>query len=297
MEFIGMGAIGIAPASDPVLRFPQKRQEAEMSFIRESSSGLSFCELSHSFGHGVPVWPGDDDVRIWKSVYHAKHGVLSQKLAMNMHCSTHLTAPVHLIQGGAFVAEIPPEVFFGVGVVLRIPKNRWELVVPADLERCASVEAGDIVIINTGWHHKYSDSQEYFGDAPGLSPEAADWLVGRGVKLVGVDTAAVDHPLATSLGLHRNGPAMKHLPDRYHKITKRDPRTDFPDWNPAHKRLLAAGIPTLQNVGGDLEALGTSRAVFHAMPWKWLEGEACVVRLVAILDPTGSYRIESGAAQ
>lgn len=266
-----------------------------MSFIQEKESGLNFLELSHPFGHGVPVWPGDDDVRIWRSVYHAKHGVLSQKIAMNMHCSTHMTAPIHLIQGGAFVAELAPELFFGTGVVLQIPKNRWELVTPADLERSAKVQPGDIVIINTGWHHKYSDSQEYFGDAPGLSAEAAAWLIDCGAKLVGVDTAAVDHPLATSLGLHRNGPAMKYLPGRYHEMTGRDAKADFPEWNPAHRRLLSAGIPTLQNIGGDLDALGSGRAVFHAMPWRWLEGDACVVRVVAIQDPSGNYRFESGA--
>jgi kynurenine formamidase len=267
-----------------------------MSSIQESTSGLHFYELSHPFGHGVPVWPGDEDVRIWKSVYHAKHGVLSQKIAMNMHCSTHVTAPVHLIQGGAFVADLLPELFFGAGVVLQIPKSRWELVTRADLERSSKVEAGDIVLINTGWHHKFSDSQEYFGDAPGLSEEAATWLVDRRVKLVGVDTAAVDHPLATSLGLHRNGPAMKYLPEKYRRITGREPKDDFPHWNPAHKCLLSAGIPTVQNVGGDLDSLGSGRAVFHAMPWKWVEGDACVVRLVAILDPSGNYRVESGAA-
>jgi kynurenine formamidase len=268
-----------------------------MSLVQEAATGLQFCELSHPFGHGVPVWPGDEDVRIWKSVYHAKHGVLSQKISMNMHCSTHMTAPVHLIQRGAFVADIPPATFFGQGVVLNIPKNRWGLVTPADLDRASvQVEAGDIVIINTGWHRKYSDSQEYFGDAPGLTLEAADWLVARGVKLVCVDTAAIDHPLATSLGLHRNGPAMKALPGRYRQLTGRDPTVDFPSWNPAHRRLLGVGIPTVQNAGGDLDALGSSRTVIHAMPWKWLEGDACVVRLVAILDPGGNYRIATGTA-
>jgi kynurenine formamidase len=266
-----------------------------MSLVQEPTTGLQFCELSHPFGHGVPVWPGDEDVRIWRSVYHAKHGVLSQKLSMNMHCSTHVTAPIHLIQGAAYVADLKPELFFGTGIVLNIPKQSWELVTVADMERAGKVEVGDIVVINTGWHRKYSDSQEYFGDAPGLSVEAANFLVERGAKLVGVDTAAVDHPLATSLGLHRNGPAMKHLPEKYQAVTGRDPKVDFPDWNPAHKKLLAAGIPTIQNVGGDIDTLGTCRAVFHAMPWKWLEGDACVVRLMAMFDPNGNYRIESGA--
>jgi len=39
------------------------------------------------------------------------------------------------------------------------------------------------VLIVTGWHHKYSDSKEYFGYAPGLSKAAAAWLADKGVKL------------------------------------------------------------------------------------------------------------------
>jgi len=73
------------------------------------------------------------------------------------------------------------------------------LIEPADLERTKpQIKAGDIVLIDTGWHRKYSDSKEYFRYAPGLSKRAAQWLVKKRVKLVGVDTATVDHPLATS---------------------------------------------------------------------------------------------------
>ena len=59
---------------------------------------------------------------------------------------------------------------------------------------------------------------------------------------VAVDTPQVDHPLATSLGLQRNGPQMKRLPKAYQSATGRDPKTDFPEWNPAHCVLLSAGI-------------------------------------------------------
>ena len=153
-----------------------------MAIETETATGLEFCELSHPFAHGVPVWPGDDDVLIWKSVYHARDGVLSQKFRMNMHCSTHMTAPIHLVQGGAFVSQLPIDLFFGSGVVLDIPKAKWEYVTAADLEAVSDmVEDNDIVLINTGWHRKYSDSLEYFGDAPGLSEDAADWLIEQGI--------------------------------------------------------------------------------------------------------------------
>src|SRR4029079_9877824 len=69
---------------------------------------------------------------------------------------------------------------------------------------------------------------------------------------------------------------------------------DFPEWNPAHKVLLTAGIPTIENVGGELDAWSGQRCTFQGLPWRWYEGDAGVIRLVAILDPKGANRLESG---
>lgn len=268
-----------------------------MATCTEQATGLEFYELSHPFEHGVPVWPGDEDVRIWKSVYHARDGVLSQKFNMNMHCSTHMTAPIHLVQGGAFVGDLPLDLFFGQAAVLDIPKGKWDLITAEDLEfHAALVDQADIALIVTGWHRKYGDSLEYFGDAPGLSKDAAEWLIEKGIKLVGSDTAAIDHPMATNLAAHRGGPKMRYLPGKYESETGRDPMADFPLWNPAHKALLEAGIPTISNIGGDIDQLLGKLATVHAMPWKWMEGDACVINLVGICDPAGEYRIESGEA-
>lgn len=207
-----------------------------------------------------------------------------------------MNAPLHLIQRGAGVGDIALDRFFGSGVVLSIPKQQWEFVSVADLEGATpAVEADDIVVIVTGWHRRYSDSIEYFGHAPGLSKEAAEWLVARGVKLLAVDTPQVDHPLATSLGLQRNGPQMKRLPEAYQTATGRDPKIDFPDWNPAHRALLRAGVPTIENVVGEIDALAGKRCTFQAYPWNWPEGDACGVRFVAIFDPAGTYRLGAGA--
>jgi kynurenine formamidase len=267
-----------------------------MALVKDPENGLEFYELSHPWGYGIPVWPGDPDVKIDRLGTHARDGVMGSKITTNMHNSTHVNAPIHLIQRGSDVSALSIERFFGNGVVLGIPKKKWELVTPQDLEKAKlPVEAHDIVIINTGWHRKYSDSQEYFGHAPGLSKAAAEWLVARKVNAIGVDTAAVDHPLATSLGAHRNGPLMKRLPKAYEQEVGRHPNQDHPEWNAAHRVLLGAGIPTFENVGGDLDLVTDKRCTFHALPWKWREGDACVIRLMAILDPTGAYRIERGA--
>jgi len=267
-----------------------------MPAVVDPVSGLELYELSHRWGMYTPIFPGYEEIKLERITHHAKQGVMTHKITTIFHTSTHVNAPIHLIPGAAAVGELALERFFGTGVVVAIPKRKWQLIEPSDLERATpQIKAGDIVLINTGWHRKYADSKEYFGHAPGLSKRAAAWLVKKRVKLVGVDTATVDHPLATSLGPHRNGPQIKYLLPEYKEATGRDAISDFPEWNPAHRTLLEAGIPTIENVGGDIDELAGKRCTLQGFPWKWREGDACVIRLVAMLDPRGAARLERGA--
>jgi hypothetical protein len=36
---------------------------------------------------------------------------------------------------------------------------------------------------------------------------------------------------------------------------------------------------------------------FAAFPWRWKKGDGCIVRLVAITDPSGKFRIETGSSE
>lgn len=262
-------------------------------------TGLQFYDLSHTFGPNAPLWPYFDDVEIKRIHYHAKSGVLSQRVSTVMHCTTHLDAPAHVVEGTPYTDEIPLEQFFGTGVAVSIPKRQWEVITPDDLEAARpEIRPGDFVIINTGWHHHYADNRKYFIYSPGLYKEAGIWLRERGVKAVGVDQQALDHPLATAIGWHPEAPSAPLAPwalDEYLELTGRDPRDDFPEWEPCHRQLLGNGIVGFENVGGDLDEITGRRCTFAAFPIRWQYGDGSIVRLVAIVDPTGEYRIERGA--
>jgi kynurenine formamidase len=115
-------------------------------------TGLEFYDLSAPFGHGAPLWPYFEDVVIERKHYHAKSGVLSQKITTVMHCTTHTDAPAHVIEGTEFTDEVPLYKYFGPGVVVSVPKeDDWAPITREDLERATpKIMAGDIVIINCG---------------------------------------------------------------------------------------------------------------------------------------------------
>jgi len=264
----------------------------------KNSMGLEFYDLSHPWGHGVPNWPYFEDVKIERLHYMSKSGVLTQRITTVMHSTTHIDAPAHVVEGTPFMDEVPLPMFFGTGVAVSIPKKRWEVITPEDLEKATpKIQAGDVVIINTGWHHKFGDNQEYYGYSPGLYKEAGEWLAAKKVKLVGVDQQALDHPLATAINDHGPGPLLPRLLEEYERIHGRHPKVDFPEWEPCHRALLSNGICGIENVGGELDKVTGKRCTFIAFPWRWMKGDGCIVRLVAIIDPKGQYRLGRGETE
>src|SRR2546423_955064 len=93
----------------------------------------------------------------------------------------------------------------------------------------------------------------------------------------------------------RNGPLHPHLAEEYKKWSGgRDWKKDFPEWEPEHRILFKNGILGIENVGGDIDKVTGRRCTFALFPWNWERGDGCIIRLVAIIDRKGSYRIEKG---
>ena len=260
--------------------------------------GLEFYNLSHRFGFQNPNWRYFQDTKIERSHYMAKSGVLSQRITTTMHATTHIDAPAHVVQGTPFIDEVPLPHFFGSGIVVDMPKKKWEFMTGDDLEAACghAIRPGDVLIINTGWHKQYEDG-DYFAYFPGFVPSAGEWMVKKGVTVVGHDTQANDHPLATAIGPQRNGPLLPHLEEEWREHTGGgDWKKDFPLWEPVHQILFKAGILGIENGGGDLDAVTGKRCTFAFFPWNWDRGDGCIIRLVAMIDKGQGYRIEAGQA-
>ena len=69
-----------------------------------------------------------------------------------------------------------------------------------------------------------------------------------------------------------------------------------PGWEPVHRILFTNGILGIENVGGDLDADTGTRATFAFFPWNWDRGDGCIIRLVAMIDKSQGYGIESGVS-
>jgi kynurenine formamidase len=259
------------------------------------TEGLQFYNLSHSWGFGMPQWPSAPLLNLRIKEMHSRHGALVHEYEGIMHRGTHMDAPIHVHENTGAMTDYNLWRFFGTGVAVSIPKGKWGVVTAKDLENATpKIQKNDIVMINTGSHHNWGDNPDYFAYSPGLYKEAAEWLVERGVKLVGIDVQALDHPLGTVLASHGPGPIQPFLNDEYKAETGRDILDDFPYWEPCHNILMTNGIPGIENIGGDLDKVTGKRCTFFAFPWRWPQGEGCALRVVAVIDPDQKFRIETG---
>ena len=97
-------------------------------------SGLEFYDLSHEWGHGMPEWPSAPGIRVNPVQIHANHGQSVHEMDAIMHRGTHMDAPVHVTADWPTITGYETWRFFGTGVAVSIPKGRWEVITPDDLE-------------------------------------------------------------------------------------------------------------------------------------------------------------------
>ena len=122
-------------------------------------------------------------------------------------------------------------------------------------------------------------------------------MVKKGVKVVGHDTQANDHPLATPIGPQRNGPLRPHMAAEYKgRSGGRDWTDDFSDCEPVPQIRFKAGTLGIENVGGDLDAATGKRCTLAFFAWNRDRGDGCIIRLVAMIDTSQGHRIEKDEA-
>jgi kynurenine formamidase len=252
---------------------------------------LKFYDLSQPFRQGIPLWPWPvmTDINITRVSYPERDrfpgGVskLTTVITTKFHASTHMDAPLHVLDGGLSIDQIPLESCYGEGVVVDMRhKGKWDIITAADLEKARPrIQEGDFVVVNTGWH-KYFLTQPYvfMNHYPGFYDSAAAWLVRKKVKAVAVDGGALDSPLA-HCPLDKNAP---WLYQEYLEETGKDANKEFPIYEPCHLALARAGIPGIEIAGGQIDEVTGRRGTFVAFPFRYEGGEAALVRLVAIVE-------------
>ncbi len=186
------------------------------------------------------------------------------------HGGTHIDAPIHFAENRQTVDLIPLKKLIGTGVKIDVSAHALKdpdyLISINDFEnwetRYGKIPMKSIVLLQTGYGKFYPDAKKYLGTAnrgqeavkelhfPGLSPEAAIWLIeNRNIKAVGLDTASID----------------------------RGQSADFA----THVALMSQNIPAFENVA-NLDQLPAKGFQIIALPMKIKGGSGGPLRIIAI---------------
>ena len=82
----------------------------------------------------MPQWPSRANINVRVLEFHAKDGLLVHQFEGIMHRGTHMDAPIHVHENTPTLTGYPLWRFFGTGVVVSIPKGKWGVITPDDLE-------------------------------------------------------------------------------------------------------------------------------------------------------------------
>ena len=147
-----------------------------------------YIDLSYEIEHQMAVYPGDDELKLYRHRFLNRDYYNDTKLETGMHVGTHIDAPSHLLNKDRFICDYPVEKFIGNGCLLDV---RNEEIIKLKDEYLDKVQEGDIVLLYTGYD-EFFGTDKYFENHPIVDEKLAQFFVDRGVKLIGIDMPSPD---------------------------------------------------------------------------------------------------------
>ena len=155
------------------------------------AGGGPWHDLTHRLTEDLarsPIFPRPRIERIFSQPHYPGNAT---ELQMVCHHGTHVDAPRHFFLDGPGFDEIPLERLYGPGVVLRIEAEADQPITAETLARFDDqILPGDIVLLDTDWARRVAD--EAYENHPYLTADAAEWLLDRGIRMLGVDFSTPD---------------------------------------------------------------------------------------------------------
>ncbi|MBI2829937.1 MAG: cyclase family protein [Chloroflexi bacterium] len=148
-----------------------------------------WLDVSVPVHHKMVHWPGDPPVSI-KQVSDVAKGdshTLSE-ICFGSHTGTHVDAPAHFLAEGTSIDKVSLNILVGRARVIEIENEKS--ITPAELVS-HRLRRGERILFKTRNSSFAWQSDKFVEDFVYLSKEATDFLVARGVILVGIDYLSV----------------------------------------------------------------------------------------------------------
>jgi len=253
---------------------------------------MKFIDLTIPFGVGTPPWPTYEPLQVKYFKRLAPNGANGQVLTHSNHVGTHLDGEIHFYTPGKDIAELDFDFLAGEAAIVDLSDvcGDYDVYSPDMIEERVEVKENDILIIHTGYHHfgwdqPYGNEVRYMVKHPGPDPRFAQWCMDKKLKWIGLDCGSADHPMNTKIRDWMPVQAQeadKHFRDKYGKPLAEYFTTET--YQMMHLWMFDKGIIHVECVGGDIDLLTNRRVQVGCFPWRFVDGEASIARVVAMVD-------------
>ncbi len=208
---------------------------------------MRIYDISLMISPNMPTWPGDPTLVLErvKKIEEGSHSNVS-RLDLSVHTGTHVDAPYHFIANGKTVDNLSLSHLTGRVYVSYLP-NVAQITAEV-LERAEIPPRTRRILFKTRnsdiWaRHELSFQTNFVA----ITPDGADFLVKRGIKLVGVDYLSV---------------------------------APYGDSQATHQILLGAGVVVVEGV--DLSQVPPGRYTLYCLPLKLVGSDGAPARAILI---------------
>jgi len=253
---------------------------------------MKTIELTIPLGIGTPPWPTYEPLQVKYFKRLAPNGANGQLVTHSNHLGTHLDGEIHFYTPGKDMAELDMDFLVNGGVVVDLSDavGDYEVYTSQMVEDRVEVKEGDILIIHTGYHHfgwdhNTADEIRYMVKHPGPDREFAEWAKAKKLRWIGVDCGSADHPMNTIIRDWM--PRQAREAERVFKKKYGKPLAEFYDdskYQLMHLEMFDRGIIHVECAGGDMDLLLNQRVTIGCFPWRFVDGESCICRLVAMVE-------------
>lgn len=145
-------------------------------------------DISMTIHEGMQVYKNKDEKRpkIYNTVNHQTGKVHESRIDIDVHCGTHVDAPLHMLAGGETIETIGLERLVGPARVLDL--THVEDAITKDDLVPHGIRRGERILFKT----KNSLTDEFLWDFVYLREDGAQYLIEQGVTLAGTDGLGIE---------------------------------------------------------------------------------------------------------
>ncbi len=153
---------------------------------------MKLHDVSVLISEDLPVWPGDPGISMTlASSLHRGDDANVTRLSMGVHTGTHIDAPVHFEAEGLSIDQLPLDTLIGSCQVFELPEVEGGIG-PKDLEKLDFKGTTRVLFKTTNSIWWETGERKFQKEFVYITEEGAKDLIGRGVKLVGIDYLSVE---------------------------------------------------------------------------------------------------------